>query len=86
MSVLSGLGKGAKRRRRDERYFAAVGRQMLMHDRGWYFRQPDPATGMPPMGRAQPAPVEEFLRPEHRGMKADPGIDFRSFARQARRT
>lgn len=82
MSVFHGAqGKGAMKRHRDERYRRAVGRQLLLLDRGWYIRQPDPATGMPPGGRAAPAPVELFLRA---GDTAET-VDFRSYARRTRR-
>ena len=84
MSVYKG-GKGARQRRRDERYYAAVGRQLLMHDRGFYdgFVTTRSAGYRIPI-MCTPAPVEQFLRPEHRGLTADPGIDFRSWAGDGR--
>lgn len=78
MSVYKG-GKGARRRRRDERYYSAVGRQLLMHDRG-YYKAGREVFGMPDW-LCTPVPVEEFLRPEHRAVGVDnAGIDFRSWA------
>lgn len=72
MSVLQG-GKGARQRRADERYYAAVGRQLLMHDRGFY--EARNVFGMP-VWLCDPAPVEDFLR---KGDSVD-RIDFRSWA------
>lgn len=82
MSVLSGYGKGARRRRGDERYYAAVGRQLLLHDAGGYQRHD--RLGI--VWHCTPAPVEEFLRAEHRGLTADPGIDLRAYGRDSQRT
>lgn len=83
MSVLQG-GKGARKRRADERYYAAVGRQLLVLDRGIY-KDRRTSFGVPiEVLCTMPAPIEEFLRREHRAVGVDKtGIDFRSWAVKA---
>ncbi len=77
MSAFKGRqGKGARQRHRDELYYAAVGRQLLAIDRGWYTAPISPLTGLPLGGKATPAPIEEFLR---KGETVD-SRDFRSWA------
>ncbi len=65
--------KGAMRDHRTNRYRAAVGRQLMMHDRGYYHGRI--AEGSPIVRRCTPAPVEEFLRPGD----APNHTDFRSW-------
>ncbi|HZM83799.1 MAG TPA: hypothetical protein VFC19_49405 [Candidatus Limnocylindrales bacterium] len=77
MSVYDGMGKGARQRRRDERYYRAVGRQLPADDHHQLTRHGNTLVPY--------ASVELFLRREHRGLVADPGIDFRSYARETRR-
>jgi hypothetical protein len=73
MSVFHGRqGKGALQRHRDDRYRAAVGRQLLLLDQGGDARN---ARGE----LIYPAPVEDFLR---RGDELS-RTDFRSYARGA---
>ncbi len=77
MSAFKGRqGKGARQRHRDDKYLAAVGRQLLNLDRGSLQSAVSPLTGMHLHVRSTPAPIGKFLR---KGDTAD-SYDFRSWA------
>lgn len=84
MSTFSGRQyKGAMRDHRTDRYRAAVGRQILMVERGWCYNLPPHLRPLivGAMGEFvyHPAPVSEFLRRGHTGDPAVDNVDYRSY-------